>query len=51
MFDVALGSAGAQVVLASSSDENYPPENIIDGYDLRETCVLFWKFHKKIKLI
>ena len=32
MFDVALKSAGAQVVLATSSDANYPPENIIDGY-------------------
>ncbi|KAK3089811.1 hypothetical protein FSP39_006708 [Pinctada imbricata] len=31
MFDVALKSAGASVVLASSSDEKYPPENIIDG--------------------
>ncbi|XP_048759158.1 intraflagellar transport protein 25 homolog [Ostrea edulis] len=31
MFDVALKSAGAQVVLATSSDGNYPPENIIDG--------------------
>lgn len=32
MFDVALKSAGAQVVLATSSDGNHPPENIIDGY-------------------
>ncbi|XP_063410633.1 intraflagellar transport protein 25 homolog [Mytilus trossulus] len=31
MFDVALKSAGAQVVLATSSDDKYPPENIIDG--------------------
>ncbi|XP_061182129.1 intraflagellar transport protein 25 homolog [Saccostrea echinata] len=31
MFDVALKSAGAQVVLATSSDGNHPPENIIDG--------------------
>lgn len=31
MFDVALSSAGAQVVLATSSDENNAPENIIDG--------------------
>lgn len=34
MFDVALKSAGAQVVLATSSDGNHPPENIIDGYGL-----------------
>ncbi|CAH1243851.1 intraflagellar transport protein 25 homolog [Branchiostoma lanceolatum] len=31
MLDVALASTGAQVVLATSSDENFPPENIIDG--------------------
>lgn len=31
MFDVALSSAGATVALATSYDENYPPENIIDG--------------------
>lgn len=32
MIDVALKSAGAQVVLATSSDDRFPPENIIDGY-------------------
>ncbi|XP_016382975.1 intraflagellar transport protein 25 homolog [Sinocyclocheilus rhinocerous] len=31
MLDAALCSYGAQVVLATSSDENHPPENIIDG--------------------
>ncbi|XP_064625367.1 intraflagellar transport protein 25 homolog [Lineus longissimus] len=31
MFDVALGDAGAQVVLVTASDERFPPENIIDG--------------------
>lgn len=31
MLDAALSSYGAQVVLAISSDENHPPENIIDG--------------------
>ncbi|XP_006002611.1 intraflagellar transport protein 25 homolog [Latimeria chalumnae] len=31
MADVALSSAGSKVVLATSSDEKYPPENIIDG--------------------
>ena len=31
MFDVALSSAGAQVVLVTSSHEQYPPENMIDG--------------------
>jgi len=31
MFDVALSSAGATIALATSHDENYPPENIIDG--------------------
>lgn len=33
MIDPALGSLGAQIVLAASSDENHPPENIIDGWD------------------
>ena len=32
MFDVALLSAGAQIALATSHDENHPPENILDGY-------------------
>ncbi|XP_048859477.1 intraflagellar transport protein 25 homolog [Brienomyrus brachyistius] len=31
MIDAALNSSGTQIVLASSSDENYPPENIING--------------------
>ncbi|KAL0979766.1 hypothetical protein UPYG_G00189370 [Umbra pygmaea] len=31
MIDPALSSLGARVVLATSSDEIYPPENIIDG--------------------
>jgi len=31
MFDVALSSAGAQVVLATSADEKHSPENITDG--------------------
>ncbi|KAI4871414.1 hypothetical protein NFI96_013041 [Prochilodus magdalenae] len=31
MINTALSSFGAQVVLATSSDENHPPENIIDG--------------------
>lgn len=31
MFDVALSSAGATIALATSFDENHPPENIIDG--------------------
>ncbi|KAI7813025.1 intraflagellar transport protein 25 homolog [Triplophysa rosa] len=31
MLDAALSSYDAQVVLATSSDENYPAENIIDG--------------------
>ena len=32
MFDVALVSAGASVILATSSDDKYPPENMLDGY-------------------
>ncbi|XP_070564408.1 intraflagellar transport protein 25 homolog [Ptychodera flava] len=31
MFDVALSEAGAKVVLATSSDEKHPPEDMIDG--------------------
>ena len=31
MFDVALSDAGAQVVLTTSSDQNHPPENMLDG--------------------
>merc|ERR1711893_193836 len=31
MFDVALTSAGSHICLATSCDENYPPEHIIDG--------------------
>ncbi|KAL5017346.1 hypothetical protein ScPMuIL_006935 [Solemya velum] len=31
MFNVAQKSSGAQVVLATSSDDKFPPENIIDG--------------------
>uniref|UniRef100_A0A8D2AQL9 Intraflagellar transport protein 25 homolog n=1 Tax=Sciurus vulgaris TaxID=55149 RepID=A0A8D2AQL9_SCIVU len=30
-FDLCLSSEGAEVVLATSSDEKHPPENIIDG--------------------
>ncbi|XP_017551026.1 intraflagellar transport protein 25 homolog [Pygocentrus nattereri] len=31
MINAALSTFGAQVVLATSSDENHPPENITDG--------------------
>lgn len=31
MLDPNLSSLGAKIVVASSHDENYPPENIIDG--------------------
>jgi len=31
MFDVAQGNAGGHIALATSCDENFPPENIIDG--------------------
>jgi len=37
MFDVALISAGAQIALATSHDEEHPPEHIIDG-----TTETFW---------
>ncbi|KAF1389681.1 hypothetical protein PFLUV_G00076000 [Perca fluviatilis] len=31
MIDSSLSSLGAKVVVASSGDENHPPENITDG--------------------
>ncbi|XP_053726772.1 intraflagellar transport protein 25 homolog [Synchiropus splendidus] len=31
MLDSAMASLGAKVVATTSSDENHPPENIIDG--------------------
>lgn len=31
MIDSSLNSLGAKVVVAASSDEDHPPENIIDG--------------------
>ncbi|CAL1616065.1 unnamed protein product [Knipowitschia caucasica] len=31
MIDSTLSALGAKLVVASSHDENYPPENIIDG--------------------
>uniref|UniRef100_A0A3P9C762 Heat shock protein, alpha-crystallin-related, b11 n=1 Tax=Maylandia zebra TaxID=106582 RepID=A0A3P9C762_9CICH len=31
MIESSLTSVGAKVVLVASSDENHPPENIIDG--------------------
>ncbi|KAI9527775.1 hypothetical protein NQZ68_027865 [Dissostichus eleginoides] len=31
MIESSLASLGAKVVVASSSDENHPPENITDG--------------------
>ncbi|XP_070690362.1 intraflagellar transport protein 25 homolog [Pempheris klunzingeri] len=31
MIDSSLSSLGAEVVVASSSDEDHPPENITDG--------------------
>ncbi|PVD23714.1 hypothetical protein C0Q70_16987 [Pomacea canaliculata] len=33
MLDYASVKEGAQIVLSTSSDENHPPENIIDGLD------------------
>ncbi|KAL8596157.1 hypothetical protein ACOMHN_021197 [Nucella lapillus] len=33
MFDVALSSGGAQIILSTSSDDDHPPENMIDGTD------------------
>ncbi|XP_050402187.1 intraflagellar transport protein 25 homolog [Patella vulgata] len=43
MFDLALSEAGAQIILATSSDDKYPPENMIDGKDdtFWTTCGLY----------
>jgi heat shock protein beta-11 len=30
MFDVALSKAGAYIAMVTSSDDDYPPENILD---------------------
>ncbi|XP_077850244.1 intraflagellar transport protein 25 homolog isoform X4 [Macaca mulatta] len=30
-IDLCLSSEGSEVILATSSDEKHPPENIIDG--------------------
>ena len=48
MFDVALKSAGAQVVLATSSDDKYPPENIIDGYNLNFKPLSTLHYNRKL---
>jgi len=31
MFDVALSTAGGHISMATSSDDDYPAENILDG--------------------
>ncbi|ESP05708.1 hypothetical protein LOTGIDRAFT_208671 [Lottia gigantea] len=43
MFDLALSEAGAQIILATSSDDKYPPEHMIDGKDetFWATCGLY----------
>lgn len=33
MFDIASSSAGASISVATSHDDENPPENIIDGWD------------------
>uniref|UniRef100_A0A8C0IUM8 DOC domain-containing protein n=1 Tax=Chelonoidis abingdonii TaxID=106734 RepID=A0A8C0IUM8_CHEAB len=55
--DLCLSSQGSEVVLATSNDEKYPPENIIDG-----SSETFWtttgmfpqefiiSFHKCVKI-
>ncbi|XP_033623432.1 intraflagellar transport protein 25 homolog isoform X3 [Fukomys damarensis] len=55
--DLCLSSEGAEVILATSSDEKHPPENIIDG-----NAETFWTttgmfpqefiicFHKHVKI-
>lgn len=52
MFNVALASSGAQISLATSSDEKHQPENIIDGWDNSKTWnwreLWFYKFENKI---
>ena len=31
MSDVALSKAGGYISIATSSDDDYPPENMLDG--------------------
>ncbi|XP_056671076.1 intraflagellar transport protein 25 homolog isoform X1 [Monodelphis domestica] len=57
VVDLSLSSEGTEVILATSSDEKYPPENIIDG-----NAATFWTttgmfpqefiicFHKHVKI-
>ncbi|XP_068949062.1 intraflagellar transport protein 25 homolog isoform X2 [Petaurus breviceps papuanus] len=57
VVDLCLASEGTEVILATSSDEKYPPENIIDG-----NASTFWTttgmfpqefiicFHKHVKI-
>uniref|UniRef100_G3VZU3 Intraflagellar transport 25 n=1 Tax=Sarcophilus harrisii TaxID=9305 RepID=G3VZU3_SARHA len=57
VVDLCLASEGTEVILATSSDEKYPPENMIDG-----NSTTFWTttgmfpqefiicFHKHVKI-
>ncbi|XP_044529922.1 intraflagellar transport protein 25 homolog isoform X1 [Gracilinanus agilis] len=57
VVDLSLSTEGTEVILATSSDEKYPPENIIDG-----NAATFWTttgmfpqefiicFHKHVKI-
>ncbi|XP_074121987.1 intraflagellar transport protein 25 homolog isoform X1 [Sminthopsis crassicaudata] len=57
VVDLCLASEGTEVILATSSDEKYPPENMIDG-----NATTFWTttgmfpqefiicFHKHVKI-
>jgi len=31
MVDIALSKAGAYISMVTSSDDDYPPENMLDG--------------------
>lgn len=46
MIDSSLSSLGAKVVVVASSDENHPPENIIDGWVLASFNVISYFCNK-----
>ncbi|XP_060062211.1 intraflagellar transport protein 25 homolog isoform X2 [Erinaceus europaeus] len=49
-FDLCLNSEGAEVILATSSDEKHPPENIIDGHVRIEKLVIQSYFVRTLRI-
>ncbi|XP_037683096.1 intraflagellar transport protein 25 homolog isoform X3 [Choloepus didactylus] len=48
--DLCLSSEGAEVILATSSDEKHPPENIIDGHVRIERLVIQSYFVQTLRI-